>query len=85
MKLPVGATRANTSLLLLEAAALLAALGLDSDLRSSLLVFSVFRRGLKVQTASAAASRSRLMASALQSVNILGVSGIKVMPLETLC
>jgi hypothetical protein len=42
-------------------------LGLDKDFQSSLLVFSVFSCGAKVQSALAAASMSLRMASALHT------------------
>lgn len=45
-------------------------LGLDRDFQSSLLVFSVFSRGVKVQSALAAASNSLLTASALHMHHI---------------
>ena len=43
--------------------------GADKDFHRSLLVFSVFRRGVKVHAASAAASRSFLRASVLHMGN----------------
>ena len=62
---PLGVTAGGSSCSMRLSSGRGIVLGLDRDFQSSLLVFSVFSRGVKVQSALAAASSSLLTASAL--------------------